>query len=149
MSQFNDRMSTTAPARLDRAGRILVVLGSLGAVVFVALPAFLFALFALALGSADSALSIRVLISVAAMMVFAVAVVVTAVMMLRGGTLSLAFGGIGAFIVGSVALVLMYQRGDESFVFVGQVALVAVSALALALGAALRLIARRGAAKEA
>lgn len=127
--------------RLDRAGRILIALGSLVAAVFVAVPAFLFAL--LILNFADSSTTIEGQTFVAALMVFAVAVVVTVVMMLRGGTLSLALGGIGALIVGSVALVLMYQRGDEWFVFVGQVALVAVSALALALGAALRLMARR------
>jgi hypothetical protein len=134
-------MNATASARLDRAGRILVRLGSLVAAVFVALPAFLFALLILAL--ADSSTTVEGQTFVAALMVFAVAVVVTVVMMLRGGTLSLALGGIGAFIVGSVALVLTSQQDIEWFVLVGQVALVAASSLALALGAALRLIARR------
>jgi hypothetical protein len=146
-AQMVDGMNATAPARLDRAGRILVRLGSLVAAVFVALPAFLFALLILAL--ADSSTTVEGQMFVAALMVFAVAVVVTVVMMLRGGTLSLALGGIGAFIVGSVALVLAYQQGNEWFVFVGQAALVAVSAFTLALGAAFRLMARRGAAKEA
>jgi hypothetical protein len=140
-AQMVEAMNATASARLDRAGRILVRLGSLVAAVFVALPAFLFALLILAL--ADSSTTVEGQMFVAALMVFAVAVVVTVVLMLRGGTLSLALGGIGAFIVGSVGLVLTYQQGNEWFVFVGQVALVAVSAFALALGAALRLIARQ------
>ena len=141
MDTTTSEMKAKRSARLDRAGRILVRLGSLVAAVFVALPAFLFAL--LILWLSDSSTTIEGQSFVAALMVFSVAVVVTVVMMLRGGTLSLALGGIGAFIVGSVALVLTYQQGNEWFVFVGQVALVAVSALALALGAALRLIARR------
>jgi len=140
-------MTTTAPARLDRAGRILVRLGSLVTVVLVALPAFLFAL--VILGFADSSTTIEGQTFVAALMVFAVAVVVTVVLMLSGGTRSLALGGIGGVIVGSVALVLTYQQGNEWFVFIGQVALVAVSAFALALGAALRLMARHGSAKGA
>jgi hypothetical protein len=139
--QVGDEVNATASPRLDRAGRILVRLGSLVAAVFVALPAFAFAL--LILGFADSSTTLEGQMFVVALMAFAVAVVVTVVMMLRGGTLSLALGGIGAFIVGSVGLVLTYQQGNEWFVFVGQVALVAVSAFALALGAALRLIARQ------
>jgi hypothetical protein len=139
--QVGDGVNATASPRLDRAGRILVRLGSLVAAVFVALPAFAFAL--LILGFADSSTTLEGQMFVVALMAFAVAVVVTVVMMLRGGTLSLALGGIGAFIVGSVGLVLTYQQGNEWFVFVGQVALVAVSAFALALGAALRLIARQ------
>ena len=134
-------MSTTAPARLDRVGRILVRIGSLLAAVFVALPVFLYAVVILTF--ADSSATIEGQMFVAALMVFAVAVVVTVVMMLRGGTLSLALGGIGAIIVGFVALVLTTQQDIEWFVFIGQVALVAASSLALALGAAFRLIARR------
>ena len=140
-------MKAKGSPRLDRAGRILVRLGSLVAAVFVALPAFLFAL--LILVFADSSTTTEGQMFVAALMAFAVAVVVTVVMMLRGGTLSLALGGIGAFIVGSVALVLTYQQGNEWFVFVGQAALVAASAFALTLGAAFRLVARHGSAKEA
>jgi hypothetical protein len=134
-------MNATASPRLDRAGRILVRLGSLLAAVFVALPVFLYAVVILTF--ADSSATIDGQMFVAALMVFAVAVVVTTVMMLRGGTLSLALGSIGAIIVGSVALVLTTQQDIEWFVFIGQVALVAASSLALALGAALRLIARR------
>ena len=140
-------MTTMAPPRLDRVGRILVRLGSLVAVVFVALPAFLFAL--LLKGFADSSTTIEGQTFVAALTVFAVVVVVTIVMMLRGSSVWLALGGIGAFIVGSVALVLTYQQGNEWFVFIGQAALVAASAFALALGAAFRLTARHGSAKGA
>ena len=133
--------------RLDRVGRILVRLGSLVAAVFVALPAFLAALAIFYF--ADSSATIEGQTFVAAIVVFAVAVVVTVVMMLKGGTLSLALGGIGAVIVGAVTLVLTYPQGNEWFVFIGQVALVAVTAFTLALGAALRLMARHGPAKEA
>ena len=136
--------SRTAPRqRLDRKGLILVRLGSFVAAVFVALPAFLFAL--LILDRGDLSTTIEGQMFVAALMVFAVAVVLTVVMMLRGGTPSLALGGIGAFIVGSVALVLTYQQA-EWYEFVTYVAFVAMSALPLALGAAFRLIARHGSA---
>ncbi len=127
---------TTALPRLDRVGRALVRLGSLVTAVFVALPAFLFAL--LTLGFADSGTTIEGLMFMAALMAFAV----TVMMMLRGGTRSLALGGIGAFIIGSVALLFTTRQDIEWFVFLGQVALVAASAFALALGAAFRLIAR-------
>ena len=137
MGSANSEVRAVGSVRLDRAGRIMVRLGGLVTAVFVVLPAFVFAL--LILGFAD--LSAQPF--AAALMVFAVAVAVTIVMMLRGGTVSLALGGIGAFIVGSVALALTYQQGNEWFVFVGQVALVAASAFTLALGAAFRLIARR------
>jgi hypothetical protein len=137
-AQMADGMNAVASARLDRAGRILVRVGSLVAAVFVALPAFLFALLILAL--ADSSTTVEGQMFVVALMAFAVAVVVTVVLMLRGGTLSLA---LGAFIVGCVGLVLTTQQDIEWFVFIGQVALVAASSLALALGAALRLMARR------
>jgi hypothetical protein len=140
-AQMVDGMNAMARPRLDRVGRILVRLGSLLAAVFVALPVFLYAVVILTF--ADSSATIDGQMSVAALMVFAVAVVVTVVMMLRGGTLSLALGSIGAIIVGSVALVLTTQQDIEWFVFIGQVALVAASSLALALGAALRLIARQ------
>lgn len=145
-AQMVDGVMAMASPRLDRAGRILVRVGSLVTVAFVALPVFAFAL--LILGFADSSTSVEGQMFVAVVMVFAVAVVVTAVLMLRGGTVWLALGGIGAFIVGWVALVLAYQQGDEWFVFVGKAALVAVSAFVLALGAALWLIARRRAQEE-
>jgi hypothetical protein len=129
------------PPRLDRTGRILVRIGSLVAVVFVALPAFVFALFIL--GFADSSTSFLGQFFVAALLVVTLAVVVTVVMMLRGSTVWLALGGIGGLVAGSIALVLVYQRGDAVVASLGQAALVASSAFMLALGAALRLISRR------
>ena len=68
-------MAMTSP-RLDRVGRILVRVGSLVAVVFVALPTFLFAL--LVLGFADSTTNSEDVAFVAALMVSALAVVLTA-----------------------------------------------------------------------
>lgn len=131
-------MNATAPPRLDRTGRLLVRVGGLIAVVFIALPAHLFAWFIL--GFADSS-SIDEGQTFATALIVPTSMVAAVVMMLKGSTVWLALGGIGSLVVGCI--VLAYQLGNECFVFVGQVALVAASAFSLALGAALRLIARR------
>jgi hypothetical protein len=134
-------MDVTASPSSDRAGRILVRLGGLAAVVFVALPTFLFALVTLFL--ADSSTTVEGQTFVAALIAFAIVTVVTVVMMLRGSPVWLALGGLGSLVAGSAALALISQQGGEWFVLLGQALLVAVSAFALALGAALRLLDRR------
>ncbi len=89
---------------LDRAGRILVRLGSLVAVVLVALPILGLALFSLSFASLSLDWDVATLLELTLPATgIVVAVIVTIVMMLRGGTASLTLGGIGAFIVGAVA----------------------------------------------
>ncbi len=139
-----------ASARLDRAGRNLVRVGGLVTVVLVALPALgglaLFTLiFAGGEGSVCDSLGCHPFLWLFALPALGVvvAVIVTIWRMVRGGTVALTLGGIAAFIAGSATLVLLYLRGDGGRVLAVQVAVVAASAFALALGSALRLIARR------
>ena len=130
--------------RLDRVGRILVRLGSLVAVVLVALPVLGLALFSLSFASLGAAWHVATLLELTLPAIAIVAaVIVTIVMMLKGGTVSLTLGGIAAFIVGTVALVFLLQGDGGWWVLEVLAAPVGAGAFALALGAAFRLIARR------
>ena len=89
-----DGMTAPPSPRLDRAGRILVRIGGLVAVLFVAVPAFVFAL--VVLGFADSSTTIEGQSFVAALMVLSVAVVATVAMMLDSSV----FGPVAVVAVG-------------------------------------------------
>jgi hypothetical protein len=152
MGSATNEMKAKGSARLDRAGRILAALGSLIAMVLVVLPALGSALLGLRFASVSEGLFSchDIDCSIEMLMVFAlpaigivVAVIVTIVMMLSGGTLSLTLGGIVAFIVGTVALVFFLQGDSGVWVLEVLAVPVGAAAFALALGASLRLIARR------
>lgn len=98
MDSGSSEAGAEGSARLDRAGRILIALGSLVAVVLVALPALGFALLGLSFASvSEGFVSCHdVDCSIEMLMVFvlpaigiALTMFVTIVMMLRGGTRSL------------------------------------------------------------
>jgi uncharacterized sodium:solute symporter family permease YidK len=152
-------MDAMGSARLDRTGRILVRLGGLVAVVLVALPAIgglaLFTLiFASGEGSLCATLGCHPLLWVLALLALGVVVAVIATIrrMLRGGTVALVLGSIGGFIVGVrgvLTLASEYQQGEEpGTLFAGFLMVVGLAGGALALGSALRLIARRQARRE-
>jgi hypothetical protein len=153
MGSEGSEMKAKESAGLDRVGRILVRFGSLVAVVFVVLPALGFALVSLGLAqvreeggflsctSLDCSVEV-VLGTTLPVAGVAVAVIVTIVMTLRGGTVSLTLGGIAAFIIGAATFVLLPQEGDDP-IWLAAIAVVGAGFFALALGAAFRLVARR------
>jgi hypothetical protein len=135
-------------------GRILVRLGGLVIVVLVALPAIGVMAFSLIFASGEEGYACSTFDCRAGLWVLAllalgvvVAVIVTIWRMLRGGTVALALGGIGGVIVGAwgvLRLASVYQQGETpGAVFAGFLMVVGLAGGALALGSALRLIARR------
>ena len=146
MANTTSETRTTRSTRLDQAGRILVDLGGLVTGPLVVMPLVVFALLTLGLANlfSDPGRTQSQMFA-AALMVFVGVVAVTIVMMRRGGTVTLALGGIGGFILGALGLTGLASASQE---WAPEILLafsrpVAAGGFALALGASFRLIAHR------
>ena len=133
---------------LDRAGRILIALGSVVALLVVVLPAIGYALFGVSwasiggegiFGCSTECRGAILFVAVLPALGLVAAVIMAIWLMLAGGTVSLAVGGIGAFIVGAATFVRLSQEDGVSYWLVA----IGAGAFVLAIGATFRLIARR------